>query len=392
MVFQLAPPEDLALELTAFTSAKLPMMPLEPGRMCDAGYCPQEDVESLWREKSRLDELFDAKQDQAYWKARDEIYPQAGDRGGPLGNRAGDKLQEIANAVGGLKVDRLENQEEVVFVDVCGAPGAWSKYLFRMGEEKRCSMKGYGFSLSRGTNEKSCTWFKQDLLSRPNFTELTGADGTGDVCSSENIEHAAAIVGRTADIVVADGGFGVDRGPKGEHMENYQEIVAGSILSAEVRFALETLREGACFICKFFDTFTHVSCGLLFIVAQLFQDVFIVKPLHSRVVNSERYLVAQRFKGITAPFSELLEAVRRLQRSWPRPLTWTSEGPLWVLNPEHPWPDAFLSSLRKMSTTLCRRQSRALQLVLNRACELLREGVTVSEPRKKRRREKPRVW
>jgi len=24
-------------------------------------------------------------------------------------------------------------QEEVVFVDVCGAPGAWSKYLFRLG-------------------------------------------------------------------------------------------------------------------------------------------------------------------------------------------------------------------------------------------------------------------
>eukprot|EP00435_Cladocopium_sp_Y103_P020963 s124_g5.t1 len=166
MVFKLARPQDdlaYSQELTELTFAKLPMTPLEqPGRMCDAGYCPREDVESLWREKSRLDELFDAKQDQAYWKARDEIYPQAGDRGGPLGNRAGDKLQEIANAVGGLKVDRLDNQEEVVFVDVCGAPGAWSKYLFRMGEEKSCAMKGYGFSLSRGTNEKSCTWFKQD--------------------------------------------------------------------------------------------------------------------------------------------------------------------------------------------------------------------------------------
>ncbi|CAE7942763.1 unnamed protein product, partial [Symbiodinium necroappetens] len=51
-----------------------------------------------------------------------------------------------------------------------------------------------------------------------------------------------------------------------------------------------------CFICKFFDTFTHVSCSLLYVAAALFQQVDVVKPRHSRVVNSERYLVAQGFK------------------------------------------------------------------------------------------------
>eukprot|EP00439_Symbiodinium_sp_Y106_P034634 s6473_g4.t1 len=43
-----------------------------------------------------------------------------------------------------------------------------------------------------------------------------------------------------------------------------------------VRFALETLQEGGCFICKFFDTFTHVSCSLLYVAAALFQQVDIV--------------------------------------------------------------------------------------------------------------------
>jgi hypothetical protein len=38
----------------------------------------------------------------------------------------------------------------------------WIQSMDARGEEKCCSMKGYGFSLSRGTNEKSCTWFKQE--------------------------------------------------------------------------------------------------------------------------------------------------------------------------------------------------------------------------------------
>ncbi|CAK9049296.1 Cap-specific mRNA (nucleoside-2'-O-)-methyltransferase 1(Cap1 2'O-ribose methyltransferase 1) (MTr1) [Durusdinium trenchii] len=222
-------PDSLALA----HSSRVEVSPLlAPERMLKPGYCPAREIEELWREKSRLDELFDAGLGQAYWRAREEIYPEAGDRGGSLGNRAGDKLQEIVDAVGGLQVDRLKkrtkevedkvlcplcmdeakpencsvtvcghayctdcitccvgqvgrcptcnhplrlpgylanaqrvqtaSQEPVVFVDVCGAPGAWSKYLFKLGEQRGLQMHGFGFSLKKGTNERSCTWFKQD--------------------------------------------------------------------------------------------------------------------------------------------------------------------------------------------------------------------------------------
>eukprot|EP00435_Cladocopium_sp_Y103_P033743 s2030_g8.t1 len=92
-------------------------------------------------------------------------------------------------------------------------------FLYIIHSDSMLTIEGWNdFSLFAGQATET-----YEEAQGPNFTELTGADGTGDVCSSENIEHAAAIVGRTADIVVADGGFGVDRGPKGEHMENYQD-------------------------------------------------------------------------------------------------------------------------------------------------------------------------
>ncbi|CAE7758379.1 unnamed protein product, partial [Symbiodinium necroappetens] len=206
-------------------------------RMSDAGYCSREEVEMLWKQKSRMDVLFDGGHREAYWMARDEIYPEAGHRGSdrqPLGNRSGDKIEEIVSAVGKLKVlNRCKAKGRLVFADVCGAPGAWSKYFFKLGAEAECVVRGFGFSLREGTNALSCTWFPEDLVKRENFVELWGADGTGNVCLPSNVAHAAAEVGRQADLVMADGGFLVNKGSNGEHMENYQEIVSGSILLAE---------------------------------------------------------------------------------------------------------------------------------------------------------------
>eukprot|EP00933_Yihiella_yeosuensis_P033870 TRINITY_DN27483_c0_g1_i1.p1 TRINITY_DN27483_c0_g1~~TRINITY_DN27483_c0_g1_i1.p1 ORF type:complete len:517 (-),score=115.63 TRINITY_DN27483_c0_g1_i1:11-1561(-) len=408
LVFDLKPVPASAIKaavcenrLTDDTSKGQPHIPMgavaNPGRMSDAGYCAKEDVETLWKQKTRLDDIFDAGMSQLYWRAREELYPVAGHRGSALqdlGNRAGDKLEEISKAVGGLRVKRLEQKEEVVFADVCGAPGAWSKYLFQLGEKNGCKTVGYGFSLRDGTNPLSCTWYK-DLPSRFNFTPLWGADGTGNVCDSDNVTAAAAEAGRQADIVVADGGTGVGAGTKGEHMENYQEILFGGLLLAEVRFMLETAREGACFVCKFFDTFTHLTCGLLFAVAALFEDAKIVKPRHSRLVNSERYLVGLVFKGPQADgFDALLGAIREAQAAWPRQgqgiEPWAGDAPLGFIDlaaledaPE------FLKSVREMSQSLCRRQAQGLEAVVNRALELKSQGASTEPPPKRRRRRPP---
>merc|ERR1712061_144944 len=118
----------------------------DPGRMRDAGYCDRAEIESLWAEKTRLDELFDAQDSQLYHRARDKLYPARSESRSMKrtgcdrlkGNRAASKLAEIANAIEdsegfencGLKDAFLKAPERTVFLDVCGAPGAWSKQVF----------------------------------------------------------------------------------------------------------------------------------------------------------------------------------------------------------------------------------------------------------------------
>merc|ERR1712008_47672 len=238
--------------------------------------------------------------------------------------------------------------------------------------ERDFAMRGFGFSLRDGTNPLSCKWY-DDLRACKDFAPLWGADGTGDVCSPSNVADAAKKVGRQAAIIVADGGFGVASGSGGEHLENYQEVVSSKIVLAEVLLMLETLRAGGCFVCKLFDTFSHISASLLFITAALFEETFVVKPRHSRLVNSERYLVGKGFHAGAECLTSFREAVRRTLDFWPDPLTtpggfWGGCAPVSVLDPATVLSPnaAFLESVRTMATTLCQRQTSALEAVLDR--------------------------
>eukprot|EP00929_Paragymnodinium_shiwhaense_P104189 TRINITY_DN68316_c0_g2_i2.p1 TRINITY_DN68316_c0_g2~~TRINITY_DN68316_c0_g2_i2.p1 ORF type:complete len:471 (-),score=105.66 TRINITY_DN68316_c0_g2_i2:395-1807(-) len=349
----------------------------DPGRMRDAGYCPAAEIDALWEQKTRLDALFDAGDSALYWRAREELYP-AGQKkhersARSLGNRAGDKLAEIAEAVGGLQGALRPPAEETTFVDVCGAPGAWSKYLYFLGEQHAARMKGYGFSLRGGSNPKSCTWYKE--LSHFNFVELWGADGTGDIFEHRNLVHASQAIGRQASIVVADGACGVGSNWGGDHLENYQEIVAGKMVLGEVFIMLETLRPGGCFVCKLFDTFSHLMAGVLFICAVAFEEVFVVKPRQSRIVNSERYLVCKNFRSQDLERLEQLAAiVGRAHAAWetiPAKGLWSGAAPMHLVRPaaieaDKPFYDSFCA----MARTLCEKQAAALQAVVDRALEL----------------------
>eukprot|EP00439_Symbiodinium_sp_Y106_P011947 s6473_g1.t2 len=95
-----------------------------------------------------------------------------------------------------------------------------------------------------------------------------------------------------------------------------------------------------------------------------------------------RYLVAQGFKGPATPcFATLRAAVQRAQEQWPAG-TWEGEAPLWVVQPSHlEAAPAFLSSACGMA----RRQTEALQAVMDRAEQIVRDGSLESRPKKRRR-------
>ena len=48
---------------------------------------------------------------------------------------------------------------------------------------------------------------------------------------------------------------------------------------------LMILEEGGHFCIKLFDVFTHLTASMLYIVASIFRDCYVVKPARSRVCN-----------------------------------------------------------------------------------------------------------
>tara|TARA_Y100001978_G_scaffold179494_1_gene174402 strand:- start:17 stop:634 length:618 start_codon:yes stop_codon:yes gene_type:complete len=110
------------------------------------------------------------------------------------------------------------------------------------------------------------------------------------------------------DIITADGGFdfSIDF--------NMQEILSSRLVVAEALYAIIMQRRGGNYILKIFDSFSYVTCEVLYLLSCFYQRVYIVKPNTSRYANSERYIVCKNFKytSIEPLFSSLYEIMTHI--------------------------------------------------------------------------------
>lgn len=131
------------------------------------------------------------------------------------------------------------------------------------------------------------------LLKRyPQIRLHYGADGSGNLYKVDNIHKLVRDVGRhKCALVTGDGGidYSVDF--------SLQEPMSFRLLLAQVYAALLLLQPGKAMVCKFFDMHERLTHELLWVIAVVFDDVHLVKPVTSRVANSERYVVATGYRG-----------------------------------------------------------------------------------------------
>lgn len=107
-------------------------------RMLDSGWATKRAATELFAQKTRLDAIFDSGQYPTYKRVGERLFPQ--DRSGGEGsnlNRAGDKLEEVLSAA------PQDFGPKIAFVDVCGAPGAFSAYFL----SSRPDSRGWGITL-----------------------------------------------------------------------------------------------------------------------------------------------------------------------------------------------------------------------------------------------------
>eukprot|EP01127_Copromyxa_protea_P015435 TRINITY_DN443_c0_g1_i1.p1 TRINITY_DN443_c0_g1~~TRINITY_DN443_c0_g1_i1.p1 ORF type:complete len:564 (+),score=87.97 TRINITY_DN443_c0_g1_i1:10-1701(+) len=365
-------PDEFTLEHPDFQNVPS----TDPARMSEAGYTTKESVEQLWKQKSRMDDVFDEGKSGAYYTSRDKIWPQDSKGSNRFRNRAGDKLLQVHRAmVADGILDIFEGvRGSLTFLDVCGGPGAFSQMLLVTGPMLSEPVIGYGITLKIEGADASLNWYNQ-LTSNENFNVLWGKDGTGNVYIPENLASVKTAIeeaGHSLDLVVADGGFGIKK-VNGEHRENYQEVYSSRIVISEMLMCLMSLRDGGHFVCKLFDSLSHITQSIIYLCAQVFQECFVVKPERSRIVNSERYLVGKflRREGqYKAKFDFLLGVLSELHaRCTP------GESPLSIIPISVMRDDTlFMETTQKMVVSLITKQTRALRIVMDETEKLVENG------------------
>ena len=153
----------------------------------------------------------------------------------------------------------------------------------------------YGITLRSIKNEIP-GWRKsrEFLKNNKNICIHYGQDNTGDIYKVKNIKSFREKVGNNScELVTADGGFdfSIDF--------NKQEQLSYRIIFCEIVTALSVQKIHGSFICKIFDMYTYLTVKLIYILNIFYSKVTITKPNTSRPANSEKYIVAENFKGIS---------------------------------------------------------------------------------------------
>ncbi|HSA76263.1 MAG TPA: SAM-dependent methyltransferase [Nitrosarchaeum sp.] len=316
-------------------------------RMSHTLFCDKKLVKQLWKEKNRMDKIFDEGQSSAYYQTRNKFYPQDEKGSSVYKNRAGDKLLEVIN-----QIDLFENVSETsAFLDICGGPGAFSQLL--LYDKKR---KGFGITLKT----KNEYWYPE-LQKNAKFTIIDGEDGTGNVYDPKNLDQVVDVIRETKiQIVVADGGFEIKK-VDDVHMENFQELYSGKIIISEVYLMSRILQKGGVFVCKLFDTLSTLTISIIYVLCQMFEEVWIVKPYRSRAVNSERYIACKnrlRSKNNDKQYIKLLSNAYDLSTEN------TSVESL--VKPKIVVEDVtFLNSIKNMNESLIKNQTGSLKKILD---------------------------
>ena len=112
---------------------------------------------------------------------------------------------------------------------------------------------------------------------------------------------------KKADLVTSDGGFLLS-GLKENHKGQYHN---GLFLS-ETFIALRILKQGGHFIMKIYDVVNKTMIDILTILNKVFNKVKVVKPVTSREMNNENYVVCIGYKRNDNIISEISKMINHL--------------------------------------------------------------------------------
>mgnify|MGYP001170924742 CR=1 FL=1 len=130
--------------------------------------------------------------------------------------------------------------------------------------------------------------FSSRILSHERISELDLEHN--DLMRRDTRDEIVNLV-KQVDLVTADGA--IDNETRPELAEDY----TAWLLACEIETALRVQKTGGSFVVKVFGFMRAATRQLVALLTTCYEQVCIIKPVSSRSVNDERYVICQRFKG-----------------------------------------------------------------------------------------------
>ena len=184
-----------------------------------------------------------------------------------------------------------------VIANIAEGPGGFIEASYKYRKSLGISDTHYGITLQ--SKNKNIPGWNQLLRRKSHFLNNKNIIlKTGNLYNINTIlTYSKLFRNKKAWLVTSDGGFDYSND------FNNQEQNSRKIIYAELITTLLIQEIGGSMICKMFDLFTYFSIQLIYLISVLYDNVYIIKPVTSRPANSEKYIVACGFKGVSTNFT-----------------------------------------------------------------------------------------
>jgi len=197
------------------------------------------------------------------------------------------------------------------FAGLAEAPGGFIQCLVDYRQNKKDNLTGISLKDCKGNK---IDWKTNWLMKNNNIKLIFGDEKKGHNGNLYNPDiinyYCNHYKNQKADLVTSDGGFLLE-GLKENHKGQYHN---GLFLS-ETFIALRILKEGGYFIMKIYDICNKAMIDIITILNKVFKKVNIFKPVTSREMNNENYVVCIGYKKDNKIIDEISKIIEYMWKN-----------------------------------------------------------------------------
>ena len=192
-----------------------------------------------------------------------------------------------------LQTFNLANQPSMTMVGLAEAPGSFIQAFIKYREKLYDVSKDRIHTISIDSNIEMNKELINSTKKYPKLLNIikTSKTENGDLSRVNTSTYIKTSIDKQyADLITADGE--VSRTTN----NNYSEQESYKLILGEILTALKIQAKSGSFVLKIFETFTHVTIKMIYLLSSFYEEVYMYKPFFSRDTNSEKYIVCTKFK------------------------------------------------------------------------------------------------